>query len=49
MLRQERFVITCPGCRNESKLPAAYLGRRVKCNKCDHRFTADWGEPLADD
>ena len=47
--RQERFVIVCPGCRNESKLPAAYLGRRVKCNKCDHRFAADWGEPLAED
>ena len=47
--REERIVITCPGCQNESKLAATYLGRRVKCNKCDHPFTADWGEPLAED
>ena len=42
----QRFLVTCPGCKGHSPVPAAYLGRLVKCNSCQHRFTASWGQPL---
>ena len=37
--------IICPGCTHASKLKAIYLGRGVQCNKCQLKFSADWGEP----
>ncbi len=39
-----RVRITCPDCGQKSGLPPKFLGRRVKCNRCEHRFRADWGE-----
>jgi hypothetical protein len=42
-----RFRIVCPGCGHESKARGSFLGQRVRCNKCTHEFTADWGEPVA--
>lgn len=44
--KQQRFLVACPGCNGKSRIPAAYLGLLVKCKACDHRFTAEWGEPL---
>ncbi|MBW3595635.1 MAG: AAA family ATPase, partial [Planctomycetes bacterium] len=42
---QRRYSIDCPSCGDASTLAQEHLGRRVRCRKCDHRFTADWGEP----
>ena len=42
----QRFLVACSGCGGKSRIPAAYLGLLVKCKACQHRFTADWGEPL---
>ncbi len=44
--RDLQVNVVCPGCRNTSKFKAAFLGRRVQCNKCQLQFTADWGEPI---
>jgi hypothetical protein len=41
-----RFRIKCPGCGNESKSRGAFLGQKVRCNKCQHEFVAEWGEVL---
>ena len=41
----QRFTVDCPSCENSSRIPAGFLGKRVKCKRCDHRFTANWGEP----
>lgn len=40
-----KFLVDCPGCHASCTLPASFLGQRVKCNKCQHKFSADWGEP----
>ena len=40
-----RFGVKCPGCETRSEVPAKFLGRKVRCNKCEHRFVAAWGEP----
>lgn len=39
--------VICTGCQQLSKLQALHLGRRVQCKKCQVRFIADWGEPIA--
>ena len=41
----KRVRVHCEGCTSESVIPTEYLGRRVKCKKCEHRFIAAWGEP----
>jgi SpoVK/Ycf46/Vps4 family AAA+-type ATPase len=38
------FILRCPSCGDDSPLAQQYLGRRVRCRKCDHTFEADWGE-----
>jgi tellurite resistance protein len=43
-----RFTLECPGCKASCTLPASLLGKKVKCNKCQHRFEAGWGEPVMD-
>jgi hypothetical protein len=43
---KQRFRVACPGCKNESDVPAHFLGQRAKCKSCQHRFTPAWGEPL---
>jgi SpoVK/Ycf46/Vps4 family AAA+-type ATPase len=42
---QQRFLVICGGCSGNSYVPVAFLGKRVKCNACGHRFKAAWGEP----
>ena len=44
---RQRFAIPCPAeqCDNLSHVTMKYLGRRVKCKVCEHRFVAAWGEP----
>jgi hypothetical protein len=39
-----RFRVLCPGCGNESKARGTFLGQKVRCNKCQHEFVAEWGE-----
>ncbi len=34
----------CEGCGDVTVAPARFLGRRVRCRRCDHRFVLDWGE-----
>lgn len=41
-----RFQVTCDGCGDVSSAPADFLGRRVKCNRCQHKFVVAWGEPM---
>jgi SpoVK/Ycf46/Vps4 family AAA+-type ATPase len=45
LLAGYRFRVACPACPRSSRLPADYLGRRVQCRACGHRFLAEWGEP----
>jgi hypothetical protein len=41
-----RFRVTCPQCRQVSRLSRALLGRKVQCRRCQTSFQADWGEVL---
>ena len=38
-----RFHIECPACDFGKEVPYKYLGRSVRCPKCDHDFDAEWG------
>ena len=40
-----QFLISCQGCQDVTQVPASFLGRKVRCKKCDTRFVAEWGEP----
>lgn len=42
---QDRFQVVCPGCQADCRVPERFLGRRVACRRCQHRFTAEWGLP----
>ncbi len=42
-----RFNVTCPECSHISKAPGSFLGKKVRCRKCEHDFMAEWGEPEA--
>ena len=44
-LARYRFRVACPSCPRSSRLPADFLGQRVKCKACGHRFLAEWGVP----
>jgi SpoVK/Ycf46/Vps4 family AAA+-type ATPase len=39
-----RFQVACPKCGHGSKAPGEYLGKKVRCRKCEHNFLAEWGE-----
>jgi hypothetical protein len=39
-----RFRVACVGCGKSCRVPLSYLGRRVQCRECQHKFRADWGE-----
>ncbi|MEM9186031.1 MAG: AAA family ATPase [Planctomycetota bacterium] len=39
--------LTCPECGHSKDVPTKFLGKRVKCPKCDARFSGDWGELVA--
>ena len=41
-----KFEIPCAGCGDRTEAPGSYLGRRVRCRRCQHRFVAEWGEPM---
>jgi SpoVK/Ycf46/Vps4 family AAA+-type ATPase len=41
-----QFSITCQGCQDVTQVPSNFLGRKVRCKKCDTRFVAEWGEPI---
>ncbi len=38
-----RFHIECPECDFGKDVPHTFLGKRVRCPKCEHDFHADWG------
>jgi SpoVK/Ycf46/Vps4 family AAA+-type ATPase len=42
-----RFQVVCPGCKATTKSRGSFLGQKVRCPKCQHDFTADWGVPVA--
>jgi SpoVK/Ycf46/Vps4 family AAA+-type ATPase len=42
-----RFRVICPGCKHSTKARGSFLGQQVRCNKCQHEFMADWGEPVS--
>ena len=42
-----RFQIACPACSHTSKAPGKFLGKNVRCRKCDHNFLAEWGQVIA--
>jgi hypothetical protein len=44
-----RFQVLCPNCSHASKARGSFLGKKVRCPKCEHNFVADWGEPVAID
>ncbi len=41
-----RYRVHCPGCKHTTKARGSFLGQKVRCNKCNHEFAADWGEPI---
>ena len=43
-----RLRITCPECAKETFPPIKYLGRRVRCRRCNGRFRAAWGDVVAE-
>jgi len=34
-------VVTCPACQRKARVPAASVGKRVKCPGCDAGFIAE--------
>ena len=44
-----RFRVVCPKCGHASKSRGSFLGKKVRCPKCQTDFVADWGEPEAVD
>jgi SpoVK/Ycf46/Vps4 family AAA+-type ATPase len=46
---EARFQVVCPNCGHANKARGAFLGKRVRCPKCEHDFIAEWGEPVASD
>jgi hypothetical protein len=45
---QLRFQVACPSCGHTSKAPGTFLGKNVRCRKCQHDFLAEWGEVVVD-
>ncbi len=45
-LERVRFETTCDHCPAQPKAPATFLGRRVKCNRCEKPFRIEWGNPI---
>ncbi|MGE3776422.1 MAG: AAA family ATPase [Pirellulaceae bacterium] len=43
-----RFRVLCDGCRDATVVPTDFLGKRVKCRRCEHRFVVGWGEPAGE-
>ena len=45
---EPKFRISCPGCSHANIAPGSFLGRKVRCTKCQHEFRADWGDVVTD-
>lgn len=45
---QVQFEIVCEGCGDSTEVPSKYLGRKVRCKKCETRFVAAWGNPCVE-
>ena len=43
---QRAFRIPCPGCASVTLVGPDFLGIRVECRRCHHRFVCAWGEPV---
>ena len=41
-----RFQVTCPKCGHASKSRGSFLGKKVRCPKCQADFVDEWGEPV---
>ena len=41
-----RFTIRCEGCGETTEVPPKYLGRKVRCKRCEAKFVAAWGDPV---
>lgn len=39
-----RYSVDCTGCTHTCQVPGEWLGRTVKCTRCEHRFRVEWGE-----
>jgi adenylate kinase family enzyme len=46
--RDPKFRIACPGCEHVSDAPARFLGKKVRCPKCQQDFVAEWGEVVSE-
>lgn len=42
-----RFHIICPNCPHGKDVATKFLGRSVRCPKCEHDFFANWGTLVA--
>ncbi|HEV3164924.1 MAG TPA: DUF4177 domain-containing protein [Isosphaeraceae bacterium] len=31
-------MVTCPFCQEKGRIPDSFIGKRIKCGKCDNRF-----------
>jgi hypothetical protein len=41
-----QFSIRCQGCGETTEAPPKYLGRKVRCKRCQTKFVAAWGDPV---
>jgi SpoVK/Ycf46/Vps4 family AAA+-type ATPase len=41
-----QFTIRCEGCGDTTEAPPKYLGRKVRCKRCQTKFVAAWGDPV---
>ena len=46
---EPKFRIPCPGCAHSNVAPGSFLGKKVRCTKCQHEFRADWGDVVANE
>ena len=42
ILLSQKFRISCPSCETTTAAPAKYVGRKIKCKKCEGSFRIDW-------
>ncbi len=40
----DTVLINCPTCPHKQQVPVEFLGKRVKCPKCQEGFVIEWGE-----
>ena len=42
VLLELKFRIACPKCESTTAAPSKYVGRKIKCKKCEGSFKIDW-------